>query len=134
MVLSSFSISAYSQQKEDPLLKACEETADKARRLELENEQLKVRLEAELERNQISRDRIANLLEQNSLLEKSLATSKELDRNSFLIISNLREQVSDDRLRIKDLEQENKSLRFSRTFRSIVTFGAGVGTGYLLRR
>ena len=134
MMLAFFSTGVQAQKTQDPLLTACEQVADKAKRLELENEQLKIRIETELERNQINRERIQNLQEQVSLLEKSLASAKELDRTSSLIIGNLREQVSDDRLRIKDLEQENKSLRWSRTFRSIVTFGAGVGTGYLLNR
>lgn len=129
-----FGTAANAQVKDDPVLKACEQVADKAKRLELENQELKIKLAGEQEKNAIGQQRIALLQEQASSWENALKKSKELDTNSQLIIFNLKEQIADYRLRVKDLENENNKLRSSRWTRSVISFGAGVGAGFLINK
>lgn len=116
------------------VLKACEEVADKAKRLEIENTSLVAQLAIERERAKLYEERIAAAKAEAAAWESAYKKSKEVDSNSALIIFNLREQVADDKLRIRELEEENKKLRSSRTVRSIISFGAGVGTGFLINR
>lgn len=122
------------QVTDDPILKACEEIADKAKRLEIENESLKAQLAIANQQLAVKDERIANKDEQIAFYKERTGNSTEIDRIRELQIANLRQQIAEDRLRIRDLESENKSLRRSRDFRTILGFGAGFGTGYLLKK
>jgi CRISPR/Cas system CMR subunit Cmr6 (Cas7 group RAMP superfamily) len=123
-----------SAQTDDPILKACEETADKAKRLEIENASLRAQLDIANQQLAVKDERIKNKDEQITFLKEKDTNNSQIDSNSQLIVLNLRQQIADDRLRIKDLEAENKSLRRSRDIRTVVGFGAGFATGYVLKK
>lgn len=123
-----------SAQVDDAFIKACEETADKAKRLEIENASLKAQLDIANQRITVRDEQITNLNQQVAFYKERTANSNQIDNNSQLVITNLREQIADDRLRIKDLESENKSLRRSRDFRTVLGFGAGLATGYVINK
>lgn len=114
-------------------LKACEETADLAKRLKIENDSLKEQLKLKDQQIALEQERTANAKEQSMFWEKASKTGDKIDINSQAVIFQLRQQVADDQVRIHDLESENKSLRNSRNWRTVLGFGAGFGTGYYIR-
>lgn len=128
-----FTASSSAQAVDDPILKACEETADKAKRLEIENLSLKAQLEIEKEKTANANDRVLNAKEQADFWKKAAQTGDKIDVNSGQIIFQLRQQVADDRVRIAELESDNKSLRSSRNWRTAIGLGAGFAAGYYIR-
>ncbi len=114
----------------DPVLTACEEIADKAKRLEIERDSYKAQLDIEKERTANAKEATDNARKEAAFWEKAANAGTKIDNNSEQIIFQLRSQVADDRVRITELEQENKSLRSSRTTRTWLGFGAGFGLGY----
>jgi hypothetical protein len=118
---------------DDPILKACEETVDKLKRTEIEKASLQEQLKIANERVALRDEQIKNKEEQVQFWKGAAQKGDKIDNNSELIIFNLRQQVADDRLRIKELEDENKSLRSSRTFRTWAAAGLGFGAGYYVR-
>lgn len=115
-------------------IKACEETADLAKRLTIENTSLKAQLDIEKEKTALEKDKTANAKEQAAFWKKASETGDKIDNTSGQTIFLLREQVASDRVRIAELEAENKSLRSSRNLRTVVGFGIGFGTGYWLKK
>lgn len=134
LLLGAGAVSTSAQVTDDPVLKACEETADKAKRLEIENQSLKAQLEIAKQQLALKDERIANKDEQLAFYKEKDKNNTGIDQTRELQIANLRQQIADDRLRIKDLEDENKSLRRSRDWRTVVGFGAGFATGYFTRK
>lgn len=118
----------------DPVLQACEETADLAKRLTIENTSLKAQLDIANQKISLRDQQVGLLTDQIQFYKKIGENNNQIDVNSQLIIQNLRAQVADDQVRIKDLDYENKSLRRSRDFRTVVGFGAGFATGYFTRK
>jgi predicted RNase H-like nuclease (RuvC/YqgF family) len=123
---------SHAQVVDDPILKACEETADKAKRLEIENASLKAQLDIANQRLANKDEQIANKNEQIAFYKEKDKNNSQIDRTTELMVQNLRQQIADDRLRINDLENENKGLRSSRRTWTLVGVGAGFGTGYYL--
>jgi hypothetical protein len=118
----------------DPIIKACEETANLAKRLEIERDSLKAQLDISGQKLSLKDEQIANKEEQLQFWKKAAETGDKIDKNSDLIILNLRNQIADDIIRIKDLEEDNKSLRRSRDFRTFVGLGAGFAAGYFTHK
>lgn len=118
----------------DPVLQACEETADLAKRVTIERDGLKAQLDIANQKIALKDQQVGLLQDQIEFYKKIGTNNNQIDVNSQLIIQNLRAQVADDQVRIKDLEYENKSLRRSRDFRTVVGFGAGFATGYFTRK
>lgn len=119
---------------EDPLLKACEELADSLKRQSIEISALKALLEIEKERTANAKEATQNAKTEAAFWQKAAEAGTKIDNNSGQIIFQLRQQVADDRLRIKELEDENKSLRKSRDFRTVGGFAIGFGTAWWLKK
>lgn len=119
---------------DDPVLKACEEVADRAKRLETENISLKAQLDLEKQKVANANEATANAKEQAEFWKKASQTGDKIDNASALTIQYLREQVADDRLEIERLRDENKDLRNSRNWRTALGFGAGFATGYFTKK
>lgn len=132
--LGAGAVNVSAQITDDPILKACEETADKAKRLDIENTSLKAQLDIAKQQLSLKDERIFNKDEQIAFYKEKEKNSTGIDQTREFQILNLRNQIADDRLRIKDLESENKGLRRSRDFRTIAGFGAGLATGYFIRK
>jgi predicted RNase H-like nuclease (RuvC/YqgF family) len=122
------------QVKDDPFVKACEEAVDKVKRLDIENSSLKAQLDLANQRLVLKDEQIANKEEQVQFYKKASEKGDQIDRTHELMVQNLRQQIADDRLRINDLENENDSLRRSRTIRTIAGFGIGFGLGYYVKK
>ena len=116
----------------DPVLQACEEVADTAKRLEIENASLKVQLDLANQRIVLEKERTTNAFEQRDFFKKAYESSAKIDTNSGLIIENLRTQVADYRSELEEVRTENSRLRSSRNWRTVFGFGAGLGAGYYL--
>jgi predicted RNase H-like nuclease (RuvC/YqgF family) len=124
---------SHAQVPDDPILKACEEIADKAKRLEIENASLKAQLEIANQRIANKDEQIANKNEQIAFYKEKEKNNTQIDRTTELMVANLRQQIADDRLRINDLENENKGLRSSRRWWTVGGAALGFGAGYYVR-
>jgi len=130
----SFVQSTNAQTVDDPLIKACEQTADLAKRLEIENASLKAQLQLEKEKVTVERERSVMISEQRDFYKTAYEKVGKVDTNSSMIIDNLRVQVNDYRIENADLRRENSKLRDSRNIRTLVGFGVGLGTGVYLNK
>lgn len=118
---------------DDALLRACEETVDKLKRADIENASLKEQLKIANERIALRDEQIKNKEEQVQFWKTAAEKGDKIDSNSGMIITTLRQQVAEDRQRIRELEDDNNSLRRSRTFRTWAGAAAGFGAGYYIR-
>lgn len=118
----------------DATLIACEQTADALKRTTIERDSLKAQLDIANQRIALRDEQIANKEEQLQFWKTAAQTGDKMDTNSQLIVLNLRTQVADDQVRIKDLEEENKSLRRSRDWRTAIGFVGGFATGYFTHK
>jgi hypothetical protein len=113
-------------------LKACEEVADKLKRTEVERDGLRMQLSLKDEQLAIRAEQAKNYEEQIKFWKETAEAAKQifanndrLDRNSqqaLVLMTNLHEE---DKQRIRDLEEEVRSLRSSRDKWRLATFGAG---------
>lgn len=127
-----FSVGAINSfaQTDDPIIRACEEVADKAKRLEIENASLKAQLQLEKDKVSVERERANLFSEQRDFYKTAYEKVGKVDTNSQMIIDNLRVQVNDFRMELADLRRENDKLRSSRNTRTYIAFGLGLGSGY----
>ncbi len=119
---------------QEPILQACEQTADALKRANIENESLKAQISIANQQLILKDERIANKDEQLAFYKEKDKNNTGIDQTREFQVLNLRQQIAEDRLRIKDLEEDNKSLRRSRDFRTFAGFGAGFATGYFTRK
>lgn len=124
---------------QDSGLQACEQTADLAKRLQIENEGLKAQLVIKDQQVALEKERTANKEEQvqfyKTAYEKGAVidkNSQKLDTNSQMIIDNLRLQLNDYKTENLSLRKENDSLRNSRNWRTVIGIGAGLASGYYM--
>jgi|SRR6476620_4248583 len=116
----------------DPVLQACEETADKAKRLEIQVADLTSKLAIKDEQLALEKERVANKEEQVQFYKTAYEKMGKVDTNSAMVIENLRFQINDYKNENNDLRRENSSLRSSREWRTIFGTGLGFGAGYYL--
>lgn len=122
-----FPVSA--QIKDDPCLKAAEETADALKKSQLENESLKLQLKLKDELIALKDQNIVLVKEQSDFWKKANEAGTKIDNNSQIVVQNLREQIADYKEENIRLRSENDKLRSSRDFRTILGLGAGVVAG-----
>lgn len=120
--------------QDDPVLRACEEAADKLKAAQAENELLKQRLAIAEERIKNKDEQITNLKEQSDFWKQAAQTGDKLDTTNGFIIQELRNQHAADLDEIGRLRVENEKLRGSRNLRTVLGFGIGLGTGALINR
>jgi predicted RNase H-like nuclease (RuvC/YqgF family) len=123
-----------SAQTDDPILKACEQTADRLKQEEIKNAGLESEVKLLREMLTLKDEKIANVSEQREFFKKAYENSTKIDTNSSMVIDNLRVQVNDYRRELTELRAENDKLRSSRTMRTILGFGAGLATGYFTKK
>lgn len=122
------------QVTDDPILKACEETADQLKKARIEIEGLKAQLEIKNQTIELQNQKIFFVQEQANYYKKAFETSEKVDVNSNMIITNLRVEVGAFKDENNRLRIENEKLRGSRTLRTIIGFGAGLGTGIIINK
>jgi DNA repair exonuclease SbcCD ATPase subunit len=132
LFLGAGAVNVSAQVVDNPIDKACEEVADRAKRLQIENESLKAQLSLAQQQLAVKDERILGKDEQIALLKEKDKNNNQIDRNSELMVQYLRQQIADDRIRINDLENENKGLRSSRRTWTLIGTGVGLGAGYYL--
>ena len=123
-----------SAQTDDPILKACEQTADKLKEEQIKNAGLTSEVKLLREMLSLKDDKIANEVEQKEFYKKAYENSTKIDTNSSMVIENLRVQVAEYRSELLSLRAENDKLRESRTLRTFLGFGAGFATGYFTKK
>jgi cell shape-determining protein MreC len=123
-----------SSSQDDPILKALEETSDRLKKAEAENEILRAKLGLKDELIAIKDDQLKVRLEQVDFFKAAVTKTTEIEGKYGLQVETLRVQHNADLAEINRLERENDKLRSSRNFRTILGFGAGLGTGYVLKK
>lgn len=132
LLFVSFSIVSNAQTVDDQFIKACEQTADLAKRLTIENDGLKAQLALANEKITLEKERTAVANERGEFYKVAYEKGTKIDVNSEKVIENLRIQVNDYRIENKDLRAENDKLRGSRTVRTLIGTGVGFAAGYYL--
>lgn len=113
-------------------VKAAEEAADLAKRKQIEIDSLKAQLVIEKDKVTLEKERTANKEEQVQFYKLAYEKGTKIDTNATMIIENLRFQLNDYKNEVSELRRENDKLRDSRTVRTFIGFGAGLGAGYYL--
>lgn len=123
-----------SAQTDDPILKACEQTADMLKKEQIKNAGLEAEVRLLREMLGIKDEKIALVVEQKDFYKKAYENSTKIDTNSSMVIDNLRGQVADFKIELATLRSENSKLRSNSWVKTAVGFGVGFGTGFGIKR
>ena len=119
---------------DDPVLKACEQTADALKLEKAKNAGLETENKLLKEMLSLKDEKIVLIKEQSDFWKKSFDDSNKINTNTGMMLENLRIQVAEYKQENSTLRNENNNLRSSRTLRTAIGFGAGVATGYLITK
>ena len=125
---------ASAQIKDDPCLRALEETSNTLKASEIKNAGLESEIKLLREMLSLKDEKTNEIAKQRDFYQKMYENSTKIDTNSGLIVNELRVQLAEYRAENAALRKENDGLRSSRNWRTAIGFGVGVGTGTLLKR
>lgn len=135
MIILFFSINNNAQSVTDStLLKACEETANALKTEQIKNAGLVSENKLQIQLVELGKEKIKFVEEKADYYKKAFEASEKVDTNSTMIINNLRIEVASYKDELSRLRVENEKLRGSRNFRTLVGFGVGLGTGFVINK
>lgn len=141
LALSFGASQQFAQKVDDPCLKTLEQTVDALKEEKIKSADLAARLAISEEKSKLKDDKLAFALEKADFYKRALEDYKKTDKNSTSEIVNLKSEVTNLRIEVSNYKDENNSLRFengklrsSRNFTTILGYGAGVATGFFIKR